>query len=234
MSHTFRSALFGFFLLLSVPYASAALVVPSGASLSIPSSGGLDLGCTDLNVQGDLSVGPGQISQATSIGIGAAGTLDGGSGSITLSGDWTNDGTFVPGTSTVILADGCGSAPVLLNGNTVFHNLTLTSGSGRTFIVPSGSHITVTGTLTLLGLPGQPIQLTSSGPQTAFIALGPDAQVVRSNVTVPPNVVIGAAASAAAIPALSRAGLLGLAALLAALAIGYLKTPGTRFRLPGR
>jgi hypothetical protein len=228
MSHTFRRALLGFFLLLPVPYASAALVVPSGASLSIPSGGGLDLGCTDLDLQGDLSVGPGQISQAASVGIGAAGTLDGGSGSITLGGDWNNAGTFVPGTGTVILADGCGSLPAQLAGNTIFHNLTLISGSGRTFVVPAGSHITVTGTLTLQGTPGMPIQLTSSGPQTAVISLGPDAEVVRSYATVPPTVQIGAVDPTAAIPTLDEYGLAGLALLLAGLAARRIGTSRKR------
>lgn len=228
MSHTFRRALIGFFLLLPVPYASAALVVPSGASLSIPSSGALDLGCTDLDVLGSLSVGAGQISQAATVGIGAGGTLEGGSGSITLGGDWNNDGTFVPGTSTVILADGCGSLPAQLAGNTTFHNLTLISTSGRTFVIPAGSNITVTGTLTLQGAPGQPIELTSSGPQTAIISLGPDAQVVRSNATVPPTVQIGAIDPSTAIPTLNAYGLIGLAALLAAVAGRHRRLAGAR------
>jgi len=228
MVQTFRRSAVVLALFLQIPFAGAAISVPAGGTLTIPPSGALDLGCTDLDVQGALSVGAGQISQAASVGIGAAGTLDGGSGSITLGGDWTNDGTFVPGTSSVILADGCGALPATLGGNTTFHNLTLTSTSGRTFVIPAGSHITVTGTLTLLGAPGLPIQLTSSGPQTAVIDLGPSAQVVRTNAIVPPNVQIGAADPATAIPTLDAYGLIGLAALLAAVAARYSKSPRVR------
>lgn len=160
----------------------------------------------------------GQIINADSIGIGVLGVLEGGSGSISVGGNWDNSGTFIPGTSTVIFADGCSVTPAQLTGNTTFHNLTLISTNGRTFVFPAGSNITVNGTLTLQGAPGLPIQLVSSSGQAAVIALGPNAQVVRSNANASPNVQIGAISSATAIPTLNEYGLMILALLLASMA----------------
>jgi hypothetical protein len=214
-----RNALIGLFILLPIAEpATAQVTVPPGGSLSIPAGASLHLGCTDLNVQGNVSVGAGQISQAATIGITSSGVLDGGSGTISVGGNWNNFGTFVPGSSTVIFTDGCSTAPAQLTGNTVFYNLTLTSTNGRTFVLPAGHSITVDGTLTLQGLPGLPIQLVSSSEQTAFVTLGAGAQLVSSYATVPPSILIGAA-NIEAIPTLGEYGLFILTLLLAAIAV---------------
>jgi hypothetical protein len=219
ISPSLRRALIGLFFLLSIAEPAAALTIPPGGSLSI--AGILNLGCTDLNDQGTISVGAGQIVQAANIDIAASGVLDGGSGTISLGGNWNNAGTFVPGSGTVIFADACSTGPAQLTGNTVFNNLTLTSTGARTFVIPAGHVITVNGTLTLQGLPGFPIQLVSSTgqPQSAFITLGAGAHFVSSNATVLPSVVIGAAGAAAqVIPTLGEYGLLILSLLIAAIA----------------
>ena len=86
---------------------------------------------------------------------------------------------------------------------------------------PATAQVTIPrgGSLTLQGLPGLPIQLVSSSGQTAFVTLGAGAQLVASNATVPPGVVIGATNIAAeAIPTLGEYGLLILTLLLAAIA----------------
>jgi hypothetical protein len=181
-----RHALIGLFLLLPTAETVTALTIPPGGSLSI--GGTLDLGCTDLDVQGSVLVGAGRISQAATIDIAASGVLDGGSGTISLGGNWNNAGSFVPGSGTVTLVDDCSAGPAQITGNTVFNNLTLTSANGRTFVIPAGRGITVTGALTLQGLPALPIQLASSSGLPAFITLGAGAQLVSSNATVPPNV----------------------------------------------
>jgi hypothetical protein len=217
-----RKVLIGLFFLLPIAEpAIAQLTIPPGGSLSIPAGTTLNLGCTDLIDQGTVLVGAGQISQATTVDIAASGVLDGGSGTISLSGNWNNAGTFVPGSSTVIFTDFCGVAPLQLTGNTVFNNLTLTSTNGRTFVIPAGHNITVNGTLALQGVPGLPIQLVSSSGQTAFIALGAGALLVTSNATVSPLVVIGAFGAITdppAIPTLGTYGLFILALLLAVIA----------------
>jgi hypothetical protein len=215
-----RNALIGLFFLLPIAEpATAQVTIPPGGSLSISAGASLNLGCTDLNVQGNASVGAGQIGQAATIGITSTGVLDGGSGTISVGGNWNNVGTFVPGNSTVIFTDGCSTAPAQLTGNTVFNNLTLTSTNGRTFVIPAGHSITVNGTLTLHGLPGLPIQLVSSSGQTAYVTFGAGAQLVASNATVLPDVLIGAVDTAVrAIPTLGGYGLFILTLLLAAIA----------------
>lgn len=220
-----RTVIAAFFLFFSTP-AAWALDIPSGASLSIPAGGSMDLACTDLNVQGSLSVTSGQINQATNVGIGGTGVVDGGTGTISVGGNWDNSGSFVAGTSTVVFQDGCSALPAQLTGNTTFYNLTLISSTGRSIVLPAGSHITVLGTLTIQGAPGVPIQLTSSSGQTAVINLGPGANVVSSNATVPPTVRIGTAVAAApqAIPTLGEYGLAIMSLLLAAMAARQLNT----------
>jgi len=181
--------------------ATAQLTMPPGGSLSI--AGTLNLGCTDLNVQGSVLAGAGRIDQAATIDIASGGVLDGGASTMSLGGNWNNAGTFVPGTGTVALTDACGAAPGQLIGDTVFNNLTLNSANGRTFVVPAGHRITVTGTLTLQGLPGLPIQLASSSGLTAYVTLGAGAQLVSSNATVPPSVQIVMAAGTPTITGVS-------------------------------
>ncbi len=57
--------------------------------------------------------------------IGSGSTLNGGAGlTHTMSGNWTNDGTFNGGTSTVIL-NSAGGASIAGSGNTTFNNLTI-------------------------------------------------------------------------------------------------------------
>jgi hypothetical protein len=94
----------------------------------------------------------------------------------------------------------------------VFNNLTLSSSHGATFVIPSGSNITVNGTLTLQGTQRNPISLLASTSQLAVISLGPNAQVVQSNTSLT-NVQIGNAIVAQSIPTLNEYAL-GLLVLL--------------------
>jgi hypothetical protein len=221
VSKTLGKALIFLLVLLPLAYpASAQITVPLGGSLSIPDGGALNLGCTDLIVQGSASVGSGQISRVATINIAAYGVLNGGQGTINVGSGWNNAGTFVPGSGTVVLSDDCSAAPVLLTGATTFYNLTLTSTSGGTFVLPAGNSITVNGTLTLHGLPGFPIQLVSyPAGQPTSILLGPDATVASSNASVSPLVHIGEPVS---VPTLNAYGLFILALLLLAITVRYL------------
>jgi hypothetical protein len=194
----------------------AQTVIPPNAAMVLP-AGSLNLACTALDVQGSLVLGSGLIDQSGTVTIAASGVIDGGQGTIVVGGDWNNSGSFIPGTSTVIFSDVCGSGGGQLSGDTTFYNLTFTSTTGKPFVVPAGAHITVTGNLLLQGTPGNPLQLNSSSGQTAYIALGPDAQVTYTDAQVAPNVQIGAASVVpTAIPALDGHALLLLSFLLAA------------------
>ncbi|MCK6559199.1 hypothetical protein L6R21_08355, partial [bacterium] len=83
---------------------------------------------TPLTVNGDLLI--------------SAGTLDANNLNLELAGNWTNNGTFVPGTGTVIMN---GSSPQNMSGST-FHNLAINNASGVTLLTDE----TVNNTLSLL------------------------------------------------------------------------------------
>jgi hypothetical protein len=187
----------------------AQVTVPVGGTINV-GSGSMNLGCAALNVLGTFNLNTGQVSNTGDVTIAATGTLNGGQGTLSVSGNWSNSGTFIAGTGTVIFTDGCAPGPLQISGTTVFNNLTLTSSSGRTFVIPPSANITVNGILTLQGTSGQPITLASSG---AVINLGPSARVVSNfaNVT---GVQIGAQSSQG-IPTLSEFGLILLTLLMA-------------------
>lgn len=215
-------------LLLVANGASADYMVGAGAIQTL-SAGALDLGCTGLAVAGNMGIETGRVRQAQSVTIAASGVLDGGAGDIQVGGDWNNSGIFVPGTSVVTISNACGAAEVRLSGQTVFNDLTLTSTSGARFVLPAGHNITVNGTLTLQGGPGQPIQLVSSSGQTAYVALGPGARLVTANATVQPGVQIGEAASGMqGIPSLGAVATLILAMLLGAITISQSRVERVR------
>lgn len=201
-------------LILASGVAAPQVSVPVGGTQIVPTGGSLGLGCTALGISGQFALNGGQINGASGISISPSGQLDAGSGTVRISGSWSNNGNFVPGTSTVVFNDGCAVGPISISGTTVFHNLTLTSSSGRTFVLPEGSRITVNGTLTLQGAPGTPIQVVSSGAGTAVVTLGPGATVFRENATVNGNVQIGVTSALSSIPTLSEWALLLLATAL--------------------
>ncbi len=209
-----------------VAMAFAQVTIPSDAGLHFPTGSALGMACTGLDVSGTISLETSQVQRVAGIQIEPSGTLDAGDGTVTVSGDWVNSGTFAAGTGSVIFNDACAVGPIVLTGVTVFNNLTLSSLSGRTFVLPEGSHITVTGRLTLQGTPAMPIQLASSGGGTAVVNLGPGAQVVRSNVQVGTNVQIGAVA--VAVPTLSEVGRAAAAALLALVAAAHFRRRSER------
>jgi hypothetical protein len=177
----------------SLGASAAQFVVPAGGSVSLP-GGSILLACANLDVQGTMTLGPAQVGPAGNVTIGAGATLAGGSGILTVGGNWTNGGTFTRGTGSVVFADGCTGSAVQLSGATAFTNLTFTSTVGRTFVLPAGSAISVEGALTLSGVPGQPIHIDSANPLVpTTIALGVGATVSSSNVLLGPNVTISAA-----------------------------------------
>lgn len=174
----------------------------------------MDMGCLSVEVEGSLNIIAGQFSTTSNLNVAGTGTFNGGSGVLAVGGDLSSTGTFNAGNGTVALTDGCTGNTSQLSGTMVFQNLTLSSATGRTFVIPAGTNITVLGTLTLQGAPGQNIQLVSSGGGTAVINLAPGATVNQSFASVAGNVQIGGAAVATSIPTLSEYGLMLLALLM--------------------
>lgn len=88
-----------------------------------------------------------QVSIDGSVTIAATSTLDASASgaTITLTGDWTNLGTFVPGDLTI-----AGSGTSLISGNTTFRSFSCQSGS-KTLTFAAGSTQTFVSGLTLSG-----------------------------------------------------------------------------------
>ena len=179
--------------------AAAQIVIPPGASLDAPSGSIVDLSCSTVDMQGTLNIG-GTLSVDSDVTFGSSAIVSGSNGIISVGGNLSATGPIDTGNNTVVLRDGCIGNTSQISGNFVFQNLTLSSTTGRTFVIPAGANITVLGTLTLQGAPGQNIQLVSSGGGTAVINLGPGATVTRNNATVNGGVQIGGAAAATAFP----------------------------------
>ncbi|MCX5678637.1 MAG: hypothetical protein NTY76_05970 [Candidatus Omnitrophica bacterium] len=79
--------------------------------------------------------------------IGVGSTLNCSNKTITISGNWTNNGTFTPGTGTVKFT---GAGQSNISGDTTFNNL-YCDIAGKTLQFTAGSTQTITGTLTLKG-----------------------------------------------------------------------------------
>src|SRR5579871_6155467 len=152
--------------------AQANVSVPAGAAFAV-NGGTLDLGSTDLQIDGSLSLASGTLSGARNIAIDAGGSLNAGSGTITLFGNWTDLGTFSAGTGAVNFVDG-GSALSSVSGNTTFYNVSFVSNIGKTYAFAVGSTQSIGGLLTILGTAAQGIQFKSAtAGQVALIDLLP-------------------------------------------------------------
>lgn len=174
----------------------------------------MNLGCNGLIVQGTFNVGDGQAGNTGNVNINPTGTLNGGTGTLTVNGNWTNAGSFNANAGTVIFTDGCAPGPLTFSGNTMFNNLSFVSTTGQNFVLPAGANITVSGTLTLQGTVSQPLQLNSSTGQPALITLAPSARLVRANTSLNNVQLVGLPS----IPTLSEYGLMLMALLMAVAA----------------
>jgi hypothetical protein len=153
--------------------AHADLVIPAGSSVSL-NGGASNLSCTDLVVAGTLNVDSGSITGVRNVSIQAGGSITVTSGTLSLSGNWSNAGSFSGGTGLVSFVDLAGCAPGggTISGNTAFSNLSFVSATGKTYQIASGSSQTVTLFLSVQGSPGLPLILRGSTAGTAaFIAL---------------------------------------------------------------
>ncbi len=97
------------------------------------------------------------------IKISSGTTLTGGSATVTLSGNWSNSGTFTAGIGTVIFNGATGNQTIANSNGETFNNLTINKAGGD---VQLSNNITVNGTLTLtsgdVDLNGKTITLGSS------------------------------------------------------------------------
>ena len=199
---------------------AAQVYIPPGANLDVPAGSTVDLSCSSLSMDGTLNLNGGLLTMDQGAVFGNGSQVTGSGGAISVGGDFAAAAPMDLGTNSLTPRDGCnGGSSSQITGTIVVQNLTLSSTTGRTFVLPAGASITVLGTLTLQGAPGQPVQLASAGG-TAVINLGPLATVSSNFATVPPSVQIGAVAvilAPTAIPTLDEWALLIMSAVLALL-----------------
>jgi hypothetical protein len=219
-------------------FASGDLVVPTGGQLSL-NGGSVVLGCTNLSSSGTTNVGTGSLLDVGIATIQTGGVVNGGSGTIEINQGWSNNGTFVAGTSTVDFGEDCSTGPATISGDTTFSTVSFGTTTGRDYVFAAGSTQTITSLLQISGTTSNPIQFHSSSPsQAAFINLLPAGSQQIQNVGVtdvwatnqpldPRGVNQGGGgnalgwfgavltAGANAIPTLSEAALVALAALFA-------------------
>ncbi|MBW1817533.1 MAG: IPTL-CTERM sorting domain-containing protein [Deltaproteobacteria bacterium] len=146
---------------------AAGLTVGAGSGMSL-GTGKLDLGCNDLVIQngGELALDSATIIQRH-VDNQVGGTIDGGQGSMDVYGDWTNHGTFIPGTSKVSLLDGCGLAMAYITGETTFCELLIASAMGKTVYFEAGKTQTISCSMDFTGVEGKLLVLRSSVPGSA-------------------------------------------------------------------
>ncbi len=102
-----------------VPFAALVLAASAQAQWVIPEGSGWDMGggstdlaCTDLIVEGALTVGSGgSITGARNVVIASSGSLDLAGGTIQLSQQWTAQGLFSAGGGQVVRVDGGAACP---------------------------------------------------------------------------------------------------------------------------
>ena len=115
----------------------------------------LNLGCNDLLIQ-------------------SAGTLQAQASTIRLAGNWDNQGTFDPGTGTVVFEDGCIPNLSSIAGGNTFFKLQIMTSTGKTVDFDAGATQIVLDALKLQGTAGNLLVLRSSNPgQQAFVKLEP-------------------------------------------------------------
>jgi hypothetical protein len=184
--------------------AGSVISVPAGGALVVPAGGLVATPCSDLSDSGTVQVGPGQITGLANVGIGAGGTLDGGSGLIQLSGNWNNSGTFIPGTGTVRFNNSCTAGPMFLGDGSTFNNLDLLPGS---YTVSGCPGVYIKGALTI----AKGVVINSTDGAQACIFIEPGGKVIGTpggNIQFLPNNV--------PVPALGGVGLALLVLLLSA------------------
>ena len=153
-------------------------------------TGDLLISCTNAIVRGHMDVAAGGLLQVQHMQIEAGGVLDGGSGLIDVNGNWTNQGTFNPGTGRVQISTRCGISTSTFTGTNTFNQLDLApaTGSPLTIVLPATALGTTTvNTALTFGDNGTPVSIT--GPACTGILLGPNAPApVMGNVTLGPQI----------------------------------------------
>lgn len=139
------------------------ITVGAGAEWSMGDAN-LDLGEGDLAVAGGFGAGSGLVGRVRDLDIQPGGALQGGSATIEICGDWTNAGTFDPGTGRVRFVDGCGRTTATILGSSSYFDLEIATSSAKAYAFEAGQTTTVSNSLTLAGVSGNRLRIESTSP----------------------------------------------------------------------
>jgi len=137
-------------------------------NLTINKAGGTLTGSSPVTVSNTLNVLQGAFKPAdksgfNDIGIASGATLDGSAGELSLSGDWTDQGTFIPGPGSVVFS---GPGVQVFSGEASFNNLLVQDGAVLQFA--QNANLSLLGGLTFSGTGS--LDTVTNEPNTFTIA----------------------------------------------------------------
>lgn len=185
--------------------ALASIAVPAGSSLSLPSGASIDLACGNVSVSGILGLGNATLTGVKDFSVNTGGFLSATNSSLSIAGNFTGDGPVSAASSSLTVTDGCSANSSQLSGKLQFQNLILQSSVGKPFTLAANTTLTITGTLRLIGTPGQPVIL--NGLSGARIILMPGSNVVTVDAIISAPIEHGTP-TIVAVPTMSSLGLL--------------------------
>jgi len=152
--------------------APAATLNVGGGSSFDAGTATIAMNCGDINVAGTLHGGSALFENSRHFTIDPGGFVNAESATFEVTGDWTNNGTFDPDTSTVTFLDGCSTGDATVSGDTTFYNLNWTTVVGRTMFFEAGATQTIINFLNVFGSPTGILFIRSTVPdQLAFTTL---------------------------------------------------------------
>ena len=166
--------------------------IAAGSQISL-GAGNITAGCGDLTVAGVLNLNSGSVSLIDNVSINP-GTINGGSGALSLSGDWSNAGTFNAQTSQVNIVDDCGATSSTVSGDNAFYGFSASSTGGKLLQFAAGSTQSVSNNLTLAGSSSNRLTVRSTAAGTpAFLNVTDSASQSIQSIDVADNDASGGA-----------------------------------------
>lgn len=141
--------------------AEAAVTIGAGSSMDFGDAA-VDFGCEDLAVSGQAHGTAATLRSIANLAIAPGASLAPGAGGVSLGGDFADAGSFVPGASHVAIVDACGNGTSRVSGATSFYDFFVTTTSGKQLVLPAGATQTIAHALTLQGVVGNLLGITSS------------------------------------------------------------------------
>jgi len=134
---------------------------------------GFDSDGTHLTVDADRSLviaasttfAPGGSGNVTLNNLIVDGTYTASSGNLTIAGDLDNNGTFTPGSGTVVLNSATQTS--IISGNVTFNNFSVNT-PGKRVRFTSGETFTINGLLLISGSSGNPVDISSTSGSSAW------------------------------------------------------------------